>query len=152
MQTMNFTERIDADIKAALKSKDAGRLRALRAIKSALLLAMTEKGASKEIPEEKTMSILQKMVKQRRDSLEIYREQNRPELAKQEEEEIEVIQQYLPKPLSDEDIEKIIQQIIDQTKASGMQDMGKVMGMATKQLAGKADNKKVAGIVRQKLS
>jgi uncharacterized protein len=149
---MTFTEKIDADIKVALKSKNAGRLRALRGIKSALLLAMTEKGGQKDIPEEKIMAILQKMVKQRRDSLEIYREQNRPELAKQEEEEIEVLQEYLPKPLSDGDIEKIIQQIIDQTRASGMQDMGKVMGMATKQLAGKADNKKVAGIVRQKLS
>ncbi|MEA3476769.1 MAG: GatB/YqeY domain-containing protein [Bacteroidota bacterium] len=150
---MSLAILINEDIKAAMLARDARKLEALRAIKASLLLAKTGKDMSSgEIPEDVELSILQKLVKQRKESAEIYREQNRPELAETEEFQADIIGQYLPEQLSEEDLQDIIKKIIKDTGASDMKDMGKVMGMATKQLAGKADNKKISVIVRQLLN
>ncbi len=150
---MSLAILINEDIKAAMLARDARKLEALRAIKASLLLAKTGKDMSSgEIPEDVELSILQKLVKQRKESAEIYREQNRPELAETEEFQADIIGQYLPEQLSEEDLQDIIKKIINDTGASDMKDMGKVMGMATKQLAGKADNKKISVIVRQLLN
>ena len=150
---MSLAILINEDIKAAMLARDARKLEALRAIKASLLLAKTGKDMSSgEIPEDVELSILQKLVKQRKESAKIYREQNRPELAETEEFQADIIGQYLPEQLSEEDLQDIIKKIINDTGASDMKDMGKVMGMATKQLAGKADNKKISVIVRQLLN
>ncbi len=150
---MSLAILINEDIKAAMLARDARKLEALRAIKASLLLAKTGKDMSSgEITEDVELSILQKLVKQRKESAKIYREQNRPELAETEEFQADIIGQYLPKQLSEEDLQDIIKKIINDTGASDMKDMGKVMGMATKQLAGKADNKKISVIVRQLLN
>jgi len=149
---MDFTNTIDNHIKEAMKAKDNTKLRGLRAIKAALLLAKSEKGASDEISEDVAIKIMQKLVKQRKDSLAIYQEQGRDELAKSEKEEIEVIQNYLPEQLSEEAIKQTVVKIIEQTGAQSMQDMGKVMGMASKELAGKADGKIIAEIVKRELN
>ena len=150
---MSLAILINEDIKAAMLARDARKLEALRAIKASLLLAKTGKDMSSgEIPEDVELSILQKLVKQRKESAQIYREQNRPELAETEEFQADIIGQYLPEQLSEEDLQDIIKKIINDTGASDMKDMGKVMGMATKQLAGKADNKKISVIVRQLLN
>jgi len=148
---MSLQQRIQEDLKTAMKAKDQATLRTLRAIKSAFLLASTEKGAG-EITEEKETQILQKLAKQRKDSLTMFEEQNREDLASKEREEIEVIERYLPEQLSEEEVKNAIQKIITDTGASGMKDMGKVMGMAGKQFAGKADNKVVANLVKQLLN
>lgn len=149
---MSLTETINQDIKQAMLAKEAKKLDALRAIKSALLLAKTDKKiAGGEIPESVEMAILKKLVKQRNESAEIYREKNRIELAEEEEFQAEVISKYLPEQMSEEEITVVIKEIIAQTGASTMKDMGKVMGMATKKLAGKADNKVVSGIVKRLL-
>jgi len=126
-------------------------LRTLRAIKSAILLAKTD-GSGEEMTEEKGMKILQKLVKQRKESLDIYVKQGREDLAAPERAEIAVIEKYLPEAMSEEDVEKAVKAVIEQTGASSMADMGKVMGMATKQLAGQADGKVISGIVRKLLS
>lgn len=150
---MSLAILINEDIKAAMLARDARKLEALRAIKASLLLAKTGKDMSSgEIPEDVELSILHKLVKQRKESAKIYREQNRPELAETEEFQADIIGQYLPEQLSEEDLQDIIKKIINDTGASDMKDMGKVMGMATKQLAGKADNKKISVIVRQLLN
>ncbi len=150
---MSLAILINEDIKAAMLARDARKLEALRAIKASLLLAKTSKDMSSgEIPEDVELSILQKLVKQRKESAKIYREQNRPELAETEEFQADIIGQYLPEQLSEEDLQDIIKKIINDTGASDMKDMGRVMGMATKQLAGKADNKKISVIVRQLLN
>ncbi len=143
---------INSDLKAAMKAKDQAKLRALRAVRSAILLAQTEKGSSKEVSDADIMKILQKQIKQRQDSISVYKEQNRPELAASEEEEVAVMQQYLPQPLTDAEIEEKVKAIITQTGASGMQDMGKVMGMANKAMAGRAEGAKIAAIVKQHLA
>ena len=148
---MGFTEKINADLKTAMKAKDQDTLRTLRAIKSAILLAKTD-GTGEEMTEEKGIKILQKLVKQRRESLDIYVKQGREDLAAPERAEIAVIEKYLPEAMSDEDVENAVKGIIEQTGASSMKDMGKVMGMATKQLAGQADGKVISGIVRKLLS
>lgn len=149
---MSLQENVNLKIKSAMLAKDQPTLRGLRAIKAALLLAATEKGANHSINEEMEIKILQKLIKQRKDSLTIYKEQNRDDLAQKEQEEIEVIEQFLPEQLTGEDLIKIIKSIIEETGASGMNDMGRVMSVAGAKLAGKAEGKTIAETVRQLLS
>ena len=140
------------ELKAAMKTKDQVALESLRAIKSALLLAQTEKGAGGAVSEQDELKILQKLVKQRKDSADIFKQQGREDLAAPELEQAAVIEKFLPKQLSEEEIEEVVVGAIEQTGATDMKDMGKVMGMVTKQLAGKADGKTISGIVRKKLA
>ena len=149
---MNLEQKIMADLKTAMLAKDEKTVRSLRAIKAAIILAKTSEGAGGEIKEEDEIKLLQKLVKQRKDSLEIFTQQNRADLAQKEQEEIEVIEKFLPKQLSGEELKAIIVSIIAETGASSPADMGKVMGAATKQLAGKADGKTVSSVVRELLS
>ena len=149
---MNLEQKIMADLKAAMLAKDEAALRSLRAIKAAILLAKTAEGTGGELKEEEETKLLQKMVKQRKDSLEIFQQQNRPELARKEEEEIAVIEKFLPKQLSAEEIKAALTKIIAETGASSPADMGKVMGAATKQLAGKADGKTISALVKELLA
>lgn len=145
-------QKIDTDIKAAMLAKDDVKLRSLRAIKAALLLAKTEKGVSENITEETEIKVLQKLVKQRRESADIYKAQNREDLYKIETEEMAVIESYLPKQLSREEIAEQVKQIISQTGAAGIKDMGKVMGMANKVFAGRADGRTISEVVKELLS
>ncbi|MBT8253223.1 MAG: GatB/YqeY domain-containing protein [Bacteroidia bacterium] len=138
-------------LKEAMKAKDQTALTALRAVKSAILLVQTESGASHDLSEEQEMKLLQKLVKQRKDSAAIYTEQSRPDLAEPELAEAEIISQFLPEALSEEEIEKVVIMTIDEIGADGMKDMGRVMGIVTKELAGQADGKTISNIVRQKL-
>lgn len=147
---MTLEERIKPDLVAAMKAKDQASLRGIRAIKAAILLAKTD-GSGNAITPESEIKMLQKLIKQRKDSLEIYEQQGREDLAVTEREEIEVIEKYLPEQISEEELEKVVKGIIDQTGASSMKDMGKVMGMANKQLAGRADGKTISGVVKQLL-
>ena len=149
---MSLKEQIEADIKKAMLAKNKDDLRALRAIKSMILLAQTEKGAGENLSEEAEMKILQKAAKQRTDSMVLYREQKRDDLADTEEAELEVIKRYLPEQMSGEELEAKIAAIIAKVGASTMQDMGKVMGMASKELAGKADGKTISQVVKKLLS
>lgn len=149
---MSLEQLINSDIKTAMLAKDKASLRTLRAIKSQIILAKTAEGASGEMGKATEIKMLSKMVKQRKDSLEIYHTQGRDELAAKEEEEIGVIENYLPKQLSTEELTTVLQKIIADTGASSMRDMGKVMGMASKQFAGKADGKTISTIVKQLLS
>lgn len=149
---MSLEQKIMGDLKAAMLAKDEAALRSLRAIKAAILLAKTAEGGTGEIAEEEEIKLLQKMVKQRKDSLEIFTQQNRPELAKKEEEEIAVIEKFLPKQLSADEIKAELEKIIAATGASSPADMGKVMGAATKQLAGKADGKTISALVKELLA
>ncbi len=139
------------ELKVAMKTKDQVALESLRAIKSAILLAQTEKGAGGSISEEEELKILQKLVKQRKDSAAIFMEQGREDLAAPELAQAAVIENFLPEQMSEEEIEEVVVNAIDQTGATDMKDMGKVMGVVTKQLAGKADGKTISGIVRKKL-
>lgn len=148
---MGLQDEVMTAMKTAMKEKDQTALRALRAVKSAILLAQTS-GSSQELSEEDEMKLLQKLVKQRKDSAAIYLEQDRKDLALPEIDEAEVISQFLPEALSDEEIEKVVVMTIDEVGAEGMKDMGKVMGIVNKELAGKADGKTISGIVRKKLS
>lgn len=141
---MNLKQTIEADIKTAMLAKDKDRLRALRGIKAAILLAETEKGASSELDRDAEIKLLSKAAKQRRDSEALYEENGRNDLAEAEKNELEIINSYLPKQLSEEEIKEVLNKIIAETGASGPQDMGKVMGAATKQLAGQADGKLVS--------
>ncbi len=147
---MSLESKIMPDLKAAMKSKDQAALRAIRAIKAAILLTKTD-GSGKELDEAGEIKMVQKLIKQRQDSLDIFNKQGRDDLAVIEKEEIEVLKRYLPKQLSAEELKPIIQKIINDTGATGMKDMGKVMGMATKQLAGQADGKTVSGLVKELL-
>jgi uncharacterized protein len=149
---MSLEQTIMADLKVAMRSKDEKALRSLRAVKAAIIIAKTSEGASGEISPEEETKILQKLVKQRKDSLEIYRQQNRADLALTEEEEIEVIEKYLPKQLDADALKDALTVIIKDTGASSMADMGKVMGIATQQLAGQADGKTINSIARELLS
>ncbi|MCL6294157.1 GatB/YqeY domain-containing protein [Jejuia spongiicola] len=149
---MSLQQDIMSALKSAMKAKDQTALTALRAVKSAILLAQTESGAKEELTEEQELKILQKQVKQRRDSAAIYLEQNREDLAAPEIAEADVIAQFLPEALSEEEIEKVVVMTIDNIGAQGMKDMGKVMGIVSKELAGQADGKTISSIVRQKLS
>jgi uncharacterized protein YqeY len=145
---MTLFEQINQDIKAAMLAKEKEKLSALRAIKAAFLLAKTEKGDD-NLSSEKELSIIQKLVKQRRDSADIYKNNQRLDLAEKEETEANIIATYLPKALSDEELTVIIKEIIKSTGASSMKDMGKVMGIASKQLAGKADGKTISTKVKE---
>lgn len=145
---MSLKSQIESDIKKAMLAKQKEDLKALRAIKSMILLAETEKGSSGEVSEDAEMKLLVKAVKQRKDSAQIYKDQGRDDLYQVEMAEVEVIERYLPKQLSEEEIRAELEKIIGQVGASGPQDMGKVMGMATKALAGKADGKTISGIVK----
>ena len=149
---MSLTDQINNDLKTAMKAKDTTTLTALRAIKSQLLLAATEKGAEGESSEEAGIKMLQKLVKQRKESAELYKGQGREDLATAELSEAAIIEKYLPKQLTEEELKPILQAIIDKVGASGPQDMGKVMGAASQELAGKADGKTISTVVRQLLS
>ena len=148
---MSLLEKIDQDIKQAMLSKDSVRLRGLRAIKSAILLAKTEKGNT-ELTEDVEIKILQRLVKQRKESAEIYNQQNRPDLLAIEKEELDVIEKYLPAQLNREEIESKIKEILTQNGLSGMKDMGKAMGLVNAALAGKADGKTMSEIVKSLLA
>ena len=139
------------EMKAAMRAKDTVKLEALRAIKSGILMAKTESSAKEGLVEEAELKLLQKLVKQRKDSAAIYKEQGREDLAQPELDQAAVIEQFLPEQLSEEEIEKKIVGIIAQTGAAGMKDMGKVMGLASEALAGKADGKTISMIVKKKL-
>lgn len=149
---MSLEQKIMTDLKAAMIAKDEAGLRSLRAVKAAILLAKTSEGAGGELSGDDEMKILQKLVKQRKDSLEIFQQQNRADLAKKEEEEIAVIEKFLPKQLSAEEVKAAVANIITEVGASSPADMGKVMGVASKQLAGKADGKTIAALVKELLS
>jgi uncharacterized protein YqeY len=150
--TMGLEQQIMAEMKEAMKSKNEGVLRSLRAIKAEIIKAKTEPGAGGEIDEATEQKFLQKMMKQRRDSLEIFEQQGRADLAAKEKEEMEVIERFLPKQLSEAEIKEAVAKIIAETGASTPADMGKVMGAASKQLAGKADGKTISTIVKELLS
>ena len=147
---MSLEQKIMSDLKAAMKSKDKAAVRGIRAIKAAILLAKTS-GKDGSLDEEAEVKMLQKLIKQRKDSIEIFAKQGRDDLANIEQEEVEVLQQYLPAQLGEEELKDIIDKIIITSGAQGMKDMGKVMGMANKELAGKADGKTIASIVKNKL-
>jgi len=150
---MTLEKLINNDLKEAMLAKDRRKLEALRAIKAALLLEKTGTDRSgSEIPETLEMKLLQKLVKQRRDSASIFREQNRTDLAEEEEYQAAIIEKYLPEQMSQEEIDEKVKEIIASLGASSMKDMGRVMGLASKQLAGKADNKIVATSVKKFLS
>ena len=149
---MGLQQEIMAALKGAMKSKNQTALTALRAVKSAILLAQTESGAKEELTEEQELKILQKQVKQRKDSAAIYLEQGRKDLADPELAEAEVISQFLPEAMSEEEISEIVKETIKKVGAEGMKDMGKVMGIVSKILAGKADGKTISTIVKANLT
>ncbi|ATA75866.1 GatB/YqeY domain-containing protein [Capnocytophaga sp. H2931] len=149
---MSLQTKVMEALKDAMKSKDSVALESLRAIKSAILLAKTESGASEELSESQELVLLQKLIKQRRDSATLYASQGRNDLAEPELAQIKVIERFLPELPSEEEIEAIIKKIISETGASGMKDMGKVMGVASTELTGKADNRVVSTIVKKLLS
>ena len=149
---MGLEEKVMEGIKIAMKAKDEKSLRSLRAIKAAILLAKTAESGTGHLKEEDEIKMLQKLIKQRNDALEIYRQQNRTDLAQKEEEEIQIIGKFLPKQLSPEELKEIISKIISETGASSQADMGKVMGVASKQLAGKADGKTISAVVKELLN
>ena len=148
---MSLEQKIMAELKTAMLAKDEKTTRSLRAIKAAILLAKSAEGAG-ELKEEDEIKMLQKMVKQRKDSLEIFQQQNRTDLAQKEQEEIEVIEKFLPKQLSSEELKVELEKIIQQVGATSPADMGKVMGIATKQFAGKADGKTISTLVKELLN
>ena len=148
---MSLEQKVMTDLKTAMLAKDEKSLRGLRAIKAAILLAKTSEGAAGELKEDDEIKLLQKLVKQRKDSLDIYQKQNRADLAQKEEEEIEIIEKFLPKQLSAEELKSEIRSIITETGATSAADMGKVMGAATKKLSGKADGKTISVIVKELL-
>jgi len=149
---MSLEQNIMAEMKDAMKSKNEAVLRSLRAIKAEIIKAKTEPGAGGQISEDTELKMLQKMVKQRKDSLEIFQQQNRTDLARKEQEEIAVIEKFLPKQLGDTEIKEALSKIIAEVGATSPADMGKVMGIATKQLAGKADGKAISAAVKELLS
>jgi len=149
---MSLEQNIMAEMKDAMKSKNEAVLRSLRAIKAEIIKAKTEPGAGGQISEDTELKMLQKMVKQRKDSLEIFQQQNRTDLAQKEQEEIAVIEKFLPKQLGDTEIKEALSKIITEVGATSPADMGKVMGVATKQLAGKADGKAISAAVKELLS
>ena len=149
---MSLQQDVMTALKTAMKAKDQTALTALRAVKSAILLAQTESGAKEDLTEEQELLLLQKLVKQRKDSAAIFLEQGRKDLALPEIDEAEVISQFLPEALSEEEIEKVVVMTIESIGAEGMKDMGKVMGIVSKELAGQADGKTISNIVRAKLA
>ena len=149
---MSLLNSLNDELKAAMRAKDSLKLESLRAIKSAVLLAKTATAGDVDLTEEEEIKLLQKLVKQRKDSAVIFKEQNRDDLATPEEAQAKVIAQFLPDQLSQQEIEQIVDEIVAKTGAQGMKDMGKVMGMASKEMAGKADGKTISTIVKQKLN
>lgn len=149
---MNLEQKIMAELKTAMLAKDEAGLRSLRAIKAAILLVKTSEGGGGELKEEDEIKLLQKLVKQRKDSLEIFEQQNRTDLAQKEKEEIAVIEKFLPKQLSTEELKEELSKIIAETGASSPADLGKVMGIATKKFAGKADGKTISSLVKELLT
>ncbi len=148
---MSLITKIDQDIKQAMLARQEARLRGLRAIKSALLLARTEKGASEDLSEEAEIKVLQRLIKQRKESADIYKTQNRDDLYQIEIEELEVIEVYLPKQMGRGEVEAYLKELIGRVGATSVKDMGKVMGAANKELAGKADGKTISEVVKQLL-
>ncbi|MGA0284947.1 MAG: GatB/YqeY domain-containing protein [Saprospiraceae bacterium] len=148
---MSLETRLMADLKEAMKTKDQASLRAIRAAKAAILLFKTD-GSGKELDEAAEIKLIQKLVKQRQDSLEIYKNQGREDLAVIEREEIEVLKRYLPEEISEDDLRAFLEKLISELGAEGMKDMGRVMGMASQKLAGKADGKTISSIVRNLLT
>jgi uncharacterized protein YqeY len=146
---MSLQQTIDQDIKAAMLNKDSAKLRGLRAIKAALLLAKTEKGAEEGVSIEMEIKVLQKLVKQRKESADIYQAQNRPDLFEIENEELQVIEAYLPQQMDRDSIKSYINEVVTRTGATSMKDMGKVMGLVNKELAGKADGKTISEVVKE---
>jgi uncharacterized protein YqeY len=149
---MPLEQSIMADLKAAMLAKDEAALRALRAIKAAIINAKTAEGAGGVLKEEDETKLLQKLVKSRKDSLEIFQQQNRPDLAQKELDELAVIEKFLPKQMTTEEVRAEVARIISETGATGAADMGKVMGIVMKELAGKADGKAISGLVKELLS
>jgi uncharacterized protein YqeY len=149
---MTLEERINADLKTAMLAKDEVGLRGIRAIKSAILLAKTEKGSDGTISPEREVQMLQKLVKQRRDSITEFEKANRQDLIAKEQEEVNVIEKYLPAMMSEEEVREVVKAAIATTGATTQKEMGKVMGIVSKQLAGKADNKLVADIIKSLLT
>lgn len=149
---MSLEQKIMTDLKAAMIAKDEVALRSLRAVKAAILLAKTAEGSVGELKQNDEMKLLQKLVKQRKDSLEIFQQQNRGDLAKKEEEEIAVIEKFLPTQMSADQLKEEVKKIIETVGATSPADMGKVMGAASKELAGKADGKTISSVVKELLS
>lgn len=149
---MSLIIKIDAEIKSAMLAKQEARLRGLRAIKAALLLAKTEKGVSEELTEDAELKAVQKQIKQRKDSIEIYKQQNRADLAKIEEDELAVLEEFMPKQMSAEELRTAIEKLVSDLGISDPKEMGKVIGAANKALSGKSDGKSIADMVKQVLS
>nr|WP_027001501.1 GatB/YqeY domain-containing protein [Hugenholtzia roseola] len=148
----SLKERIETEIKTAMRERNSIKLEALRAIKAAILLAQTEKGASEQLSEQQEMQILMKQVRQRKESYELYQSQNRSDLAEREKAEMEVIETFLPKMMDENEIKAALSELIAQMGGATIKEMGKVMGMATKALAGKAENQLVSKVVKELLS
>ncbi|HEX8677535.1 MAG TPA: GatB/YqeY domain-containing protein, partial [Segetibacter sp.] len=148
---MSLEQKVMAEMKDAMKSKNEPALRGLRAIKAAIIIAKTSEGAGGELKEEDETKLLQKLVKQRRDSLEIFKKQNREDLAQKEQEEISIIERFLPKQMTAEELKIPLSELISQLGASSPADLGKVMAAATKQFAGKADGKVISAVVKELL-
>ena len=149
---MSLEQKIMTELKTAMLAKDEKSVRSLRAIKAAIIVAKTAEGAKGEIGEAEELRLLQKMVKQRKDSLEIFTQQGRPELAAKEQEEIEIIERFLPQQMSETELKEAVQAIINNAGATSPADMGKVMGLANKQLSGKADGKTISAMVKELLN
>jgi len=149
---MNLETKVMELMKEAMKAKDDAMLRGVRAIKAAIIIAKTSEGAGGVLKEEDETKLLQKLVKQRKDSLEIYQKQNREDLAAKEQEEIAVISRFLPAQLEGDDLKEAVKKIIESVGATSPADMGKVMGAANKQLAGKADGKSISAVVKELLA
>jgi len=149
---MSLELTVNENMKKAMLAKDEVGLRALRAIKAAVLLAKTAEGATATLSEDVEIKLLQKLVKQRKDSLEIFERQNRMDLAQKEKEELEVIERFLPKQMSEDEIRTVVAEIVKQTGVTNISGLGQVMGVATKQLAGKADGKVISAIVKELLA
>lgn len=149
---MSLTDKINADLITAMKAKEKVALEAIRAAKTAFILARSEKGADSVLTADEELKIIQKLVKQRRESAAIYKEQNRPDLYEKEVAEADVLEKYLPAKMSEEELAKAVGEIIAKTGAKTPADMGKVMGIATKELAGKADGREISALVKKLLS
>ncbi len=149
---MNLEQKVMGELKTAMLAKDEKSLRSLRAIKAAIILAKTSEGAGGELKAEDEIKLLQKLVKQRKDSLDIYQKQNREDLAKKEQEEIEIIEKFLPRQMDTEELKSVLTSLIKELGVSSPAEMGKVMAAATKQLAGKADGKTISVLVKEILS
>ncbi len=149
---MSLQDKVMTEMKAAMRAKDSNKLEALRAVKSAILLAQTDAAGKDGLNEDEELKLLQKLVKQRKESAVIYIEQGREDLAQPELDQAAVIEEFLPEQMSEQEIEAKVEEIISRTGASGMQDMGKVMGVASNELAGKADGKTISTIVKRKLA